>query len=93
MEKSLQEFIKQGPILREFQREMTDLCSRVGDLKGKRRRSSLCNMNKSESNVSKKPKLLGNESESDEDSDIDMSNEETSHLHIPDTQQPSTSKE
>ena len=32
-------------------------------------------------------------SESDEDYDIEISNEETSHLHILDTQQPSTSKE
>ena len=36
--------------------------------------------------------MLGNKSESDEDSDIEISNEETPH-HILDTQQPSTSKE
>ena len=33
---SLQEVIKQGPILREIQRGMTDLCSLVGDLERKR---------------------------------------------------------
>ena len=33
---SLQEVIKQGPILHEIQRGMTDLCSRVGDLERKR---------------------------------------------------------
>ena len=70
---------------------MTDLCSRIGDLERKRRRSSSCDRNTSERNISKKWKLLGNESESDEDSDIEISNEETHH--IPDTQQPSTSKE
>ena len=36
LEKSLQELIKQGPILREIQLGMTDLCSRVGDLERKR---------------------------------------------------------
>ena len=36
LEKSFHEFIKQGPILREIQRGMTDLCSRVGDLEHKR---------------------------------------------------------
>ena len=36
--------------------------------------------------------MLGNKSEIDEDSDTEISNEETSHLLIPDTQQP-TSKE
>ena len=35
--------------------------------------------------------MLEKESESNEDSDIEISNEETHH--IPDTQQPSTSKE
>ena len=54
-------------------------------------RSSSCDRNTSERNISKKRKLLENESESDEDSDIEMSNEETHH--ILDTQQPSTSKE
>ena len=39
----------------------------------------------------KKRKLLENESESDEDSDIKISKEVTHH--IPDTQQPSNSKE
>ena len=39
----------------------------------------------------KKRKLLENEMESDEDSDIEVSNEETHH--IPDTQLSSTSKE
>ena len=91
LETSLQEFIKQGPILREIQCGMTDLCSRVGDLECKRRRSSSCARNTSERNaISKKWKLLGNES--DEDSDIEISIEETSHLHIPE-KQPSTSKE
>ena len=33
---SLQEVIKQGPILREIQHGMTNLCSRVGDLERKR---------------------------------------------------------
>ena len=33
---SLQEVIKQGPLLREIQHGMTDLCSRVGDLERKR---------------------------------------------------------
>ena len=89
---SLQECIKQGPILREIQRGMTDLCSRVGDLERKRGRSSSCDRNTSETNIiSKKRKLLENESESDADSDIEVSNQETHH--IPDTQQPSTSKE
>ena len=86
---SLQEVIKQGPILREIQRGMTDLCSCVGDLERKRGRSSSCDRNTSERNIiSKKRKLLQNESESDEDSDMEVSNEETHH--IPDTQQPST---
>ena len=40
LETSLQEFIKQGPILCEIQRGMTDLCSLVGDLECKRRWSS-----------------------------------------------------
>ena len=40
----------------------------------------------------KKRKLLENKSESDEDSDIEISNEETPH-HIPDTQQSFTYKE
>ena len=71
---------------------MTDLCSRVGDLERKRGRSSSCDRNTSGSNIiSKKRKLLQNESESDADSDIEVSNEETHN--IPDTQQPSTSKE
>ena len=70
----LQEVIKQGPILREIQRGMTDLCSRVGDLERKRGRSSSCDRNTSGRNIiSKKRKLLQN--------------------NIPDTQQPSTSKE
>ena len=89
---SLQEVIKQGPILREIQRGMTDLCSRVGDLERKRGRSSSCDRNTSERNIiSKKRKLLQNESESDADSDMEVSNEETHH--IPDTQQPFTFKE
>ena len=92
---SLQEIIKQGPILREFQRGMTDLCSRVGDLERKRGRSSSCDRNPSDRDIiNKKRKLLQNvenESESDADSDIEVSNKETHH--IPDTQQPSTSKE
>ena len=89
---SLQEAIKQGPILREIQRGMTDLCSRVGDLERKMGRSSSSGRNTSERNIiSTKRKLLQNQSESDEDSDIEVSNEETHH--IPDTQQPSTSKE
>ena len=89
---SLQEVIKQGPILREIQLGMTGLCSRVGDLERKRGRSSSCVRNTSERNIiSKKRKLLENESESDADSDIEVSNEET--YHIPDTQQPSTLKE
>ena len=91
LEKSFQEFIKQGPILREIQHGMTDLCSCVGDLERKRGSSSSCDRNTSEKNKSKKWKLLENESESDMDSDIAVSNEETHH--IPDTQQPSTSKE
>ena len=40
LEKSLQEFIKQGPISREIQRGKTDLSSRIGDLGCKRKRSS-----------------------------------------------------
>ena len=89
---SLQEVIKQEPILREIQCGMTDLCSRVGDLERKRGRSSSCDRNTSGRNIiSKKRKLLQNESESDADSDIEVSNEETHN--IPDTQQPSTSKE
>ena len=35
LEKSFHEFIKQGPISRDIQRGMTDLCSRVGDLERK----------------------------------------------------------
>ena len=35
--KSLQEFIKQGPILRDTYHRMMDLRSRVGDLERKRR--------------------------------------------------------
>ena len=63
---SLQEVIKQGPILREIQHGMTDLCSRVGDLERKRGRSSSCDRNTSERNIiSKIQKLLQNESESD----------------------------
>ena len=82
--------MKQWPILRDIQRGMTDLCSRVGDLECKRGRSSSFDRNTSERNISKKRKLGGNESESDEDSDIEISNVE---IHdIPDTQQPSTSK-
>ena len=92
---SLQEVIKQGPILREIQRGMTDLCSRVGDLERKRGRSSSCDRNTSDRDIiNKKRKLLQNvenESESDADSDNEVSNKETHH--IPDTQQPSTSKE
>ena len=89
---SLQKVIKQIPIIREIQRGMTDLCSRVGDLECKRRQSSSCERNTSERNIiGKKRKLLENESESEANSDIEVSNEE-SH-HIPDTQQPSTSKE
>ena len=92
---SLQEVIKQGPILREIQRGMTDLCSRVGDLERKRGRSSSCDRNPSDRDIiNKKRKLLQNvenESESDADSDIEVSNKETHH--IPDTQQASTSKE
>ena len=49
---------------------MTDLCSRVGDLERKRGRSSSFDWNTSERNISKERKLLENESESDEDSDI-----------------------
>ena len=90
---SLQEVIKQGPILREIQRGMTDLCSRVGDLERKRGRSSSCDRNPSDRDIiNKKRKLLQNvenESESDADSEIEVS--ETHH--IPDTQQASTSKE
>ena len=86
------ESLQEGPILLEIQRGMTDLCSRVGDLERKRGRSSSCDRNASGRNIiSKKRKLLQNESESDADSDIEVSNEE-SH-NIPDTQQPSTSKE
>ena len=74
---------------------MTDLCSRVGDLERKRGRSSSCDRNTSDRVIiNKKQKLLQsveNESESDADSDIEVSNKETHH--IPDTQQPSTSKE
>ena len=36
LQKCLRECIKQGPILREIQRGMTDLCSHVGDLERKR---------------------------------------------------------
>ena len=71
---------------------MTDLCSRVGYLERERGRSSSCDRDTSERNISKLRKLLENESESDNDSDMGLSNEETPH-HIPDTQQPSTSKE
>ena len=46
-EKSLQEVIKQGPILHKIQRGMTDLSSCVGDLECKRRRSSSCHRNTS----------------------------------------------
>ena len=67
---------------------MPDLCSRVGDLERKRGRSSSFD---ERNTISKKRKLIQNESESDEDSDIKVSNKETHH--IPDTQQPSTSKE
>ena len=89
---SLQKSIEQGPTLRDIQLGMTDLCSRVGDLEPKRGRSSSCDRNTSERNIIiKKRKLLENESESDDDSDIEELNKET-HL-IPDTQQPSTSKE
>ena len=52
--------------------------------------------NTSERNISKTRKALGNESESDnsvEDSDVEISNEETLHLPIPDIERPSTSKE
>ena len=87
LEKSFQEFIKQGHTLREIQRGMTELCSRVGDFERKRG-----DWNTRERNIiSKIRKLLGNENKSDEDSEFEISNEETPH-HIPDTQQPSTSK-
>ena len=36
LEKSLPEFIKQGPILREIQRGLADLSSYVGDLERKK---------------------------------------------------------
>ena len=52
--------------------------------------------NTSERNISKTRKVLGNESESDnsvEDSDVEISNEETLHLPIPDIERPSSSKE
>ena len=89
---SLQEAIKQGSILREILCGMTDLCSRIGDLERKRGRSSSSDRNTSERNIiSTKRKLLENQSESDEDSDLEVSNEETHH--IPDTKQPSTSNE
>ena len=52
--KSVQEFNKQGPILREIQRGMIDLCSRVGDLARKREQSASCDRNTSERNISKK---------------------------------------
>ena len=42
---SLQEVIKQEPILRKIQRGMTDLCSRVGDLECKMGRFSSCDRN------------------------------------------------
>ena len=48
---SLQEVIKQGPILREIQRGMTDLCSRVGDLERKRGRASSCDRNTSDRDI------------------------------------------
>ena len=53
LEKKLKEFIKQGPILREIQRGMTDLCSRVGDLERKRVRFYSCDRNTCERNISK----------------------------------------
>ena len=53
----LQEVIKQGPILREIQRGMTDLCSRVGDLERKRGRSSSCDRNPSDRDIINKKKL------------------------------------
>ena len=71
---------------------MTALSSRVGDLEREMRWSSSCDRNTNKWNISEKRKLLGNKSESDQDSDIELSNEETLHLLIPDTQ-PSTSKE
>ena len=51
---------------------------------------SSCDRNTSERNISKDGKLLENEHESDEDSDIELSNEEIHH--IPDTQQPSSNE-
>ena len=56
--KRLQEFITQGRILREIQRGITDLCSRVGDLVAKGGRSSSCDRNTSKRYISKKQKLL-----------------------------------
>ena len=53
---SLQEVIKQGPILREIQRGMTDLCSRVGDLERKWGRSTSCDRNTIEKNIISKKK-------------------------------------
>ena len=50
------------------------------NLRMQKGRSSSCDRNTSERNISKKRKLLENESESDEDSDIEMSNEETHHI-------------
>ena len=71
---------------------MTNLCSHVGDLECKRGRSFSSDRNTSERNIiSTKRKLLENQSESYEDSDIKVSNRETHH--IPDTQQSSTSKD
>ena len=56
LEKRLQQFIKQGPVLREVQRRVTDLCSRVVYLERKRGRSSSCDRDTSERNISKNGK-------------------------------------
>ena len=79
----IKECIKQERhILREIQRGMTDLSSSVGDLEHKRRWSSSSDRKTSERNISlKKWKVLGNESDhSVEDSDVEISNEETLRL-------------
>ena len=62
--------VSTGPILREIQCGMTDLCSRFGYLERKRGRPSSCDRNTSERNISEKQKVLENESKRDQDSDI-----------------------
>ena len=81
-DKSLQEFLKQGPILREIQRGLTDLKSRVGTLERKRKNTE------DRMSENKKQKLSSNLSGS-ELSDISSESEED---NLMDSNTPNVSK-